>query len=252
MKRVLSVLLTVALFFTLQSVAGAEVKQVTLSDIDQILRDSGTPENIISGLDDELKQMIYENSGSSPELKFIEVQQEVVPQLFASGYSIPSSDLKIEVLAFSVGSGKADIYPIYEWLKPVKPKGKDYFGYSTHSDFSVVANTRSNLIWYKLNSGDNWTSAGAATYTGSSLTGYEHSGSSLGTPDFPIYIKGNFSFRVDIDKTNPVKKIAISYVHDTSSGGTFGYSIGYGPAYISVTPSSSNVGYNTNVYNLVF
>lgn len=168
--------------------------------------------------------------------------------LSSSGYEIPTSDLAINVVAFEVSGNKVDIYPSYEWKKPVEPKGKDYFGYSTHSDYSVVPGERSNLIWYKLNAGDSWTSAGPATYTGTNLTGYEHKGSSLGTPDFPIYIKGNFYFRVDIDETNPVNKMAISYVHDTSSGGSYSYGIGYGPASISVTPSSSNVGYNTNAY----
>ena len=96
---------------------------------------------------------------------------------------------------------------------------------------------------------DAWGDPDEATYTGSSLTGYEHQGSDLGTPDFKIYIKGNFYYRVDIDSSSPVKKIVLAYVHDTSWGG-YSYSVGYGPFSISVTPSSNSVGYQNNVYNL--
>lgn len=39
-------------------------------------------------------------------------------------------------------TNQVDIYPSYEWKVPVKPKGKDYFGYSTHSDYSVVPNEK--------------------------------------------------------------------------------------------------------------
>ncbi|MGN7762404.1 hypothetical protein [Paenibacillus sp. 22594] len=252
MKRIASLVMVLVLCISMQSAVMASSSNVNIQDIDQILRDSGTPDNVIKGMDEDLKRLIYENSGSSPELKYVEVEKEAPKGigLFSSGYSIPSSDLKIEVFAFKVGSTQVDIYPTYEWLTPTKPKGKDYFGYSTHSDYSVVPGNRSNGIWSKLNAGDSWQNSGSATYTSSSLTGYEHTGSSLGTPDFPIYIKGSFHFRSDIDTTSPVNKIAISYVHDTSSGGTFGYSIGYGPAYISITPSSSNVGYSSNVYYL--
>lgn len=103
-------------------------------------------------------------------------------------------------------------------------------------------------MYYKLHASDSWQSDSSATHTGSSLTGYQHTGDSLGTPDFPIYIKGHFYFKVDVDDPTPVNKMSMTYVHDTSYGSSFCYSIAYGPASIGVVPSDTNVGYNTATY----
>ncbi|WP_068615806.1 hypothetical protein [Paenibacillus tuaregi] len=255
MKIKSKIFLTIVMLFTLiPAGAFASENDVTATkDFDQILLKNGTPLEIVKEMDNDLKQMIYQNSGTDFTYVNVTEDESTVRPFASSGYEIPKSDLNISVVAFKVsGQSKVDIYPSYEWKKAVKPRGKDYFGYSTHDSFSVVPNKRSNLIHYKLNASDNWTTGDPATYTSSSLTGYEHKGSTLGTPDFPIYIKGNFYFQADIDGSSPVKKIAISYVHDTSSGGSYSYGIGFGPASISVTPNSSNVGYNTNVYTLSY
>lgn len=75
----------------------------------------------------------------------------------------------------------------------------------------------------------------------------------MGTPGAKLYFRGNFHYKVDIDLSSPVKKIALAYVHDTSSGGNYSYGITYGPASISVTPSgSTNIGYQNGVFNLIY
>lgn len=256
MKKLLSIMLAFVMVCSLTvCVSANEVSEITIEEIDALLREANTPESEIEAMEDELKRMIYENTLSQGEVEYVAVEKEEVAENMArsiNGYAISESDLRLSVTAFKVsGAEQVEIYPSYEWLVPVKPKGKDYFGYSTHSCYSAVAGARSNLIWYKLDEDDAWTSSGSATYTGSSLTGYEHQGSSLGTPDFEIYIKGNFYYKVDIDST-PVKKITLGYVHDTSWGGSYSYTVGYGPFTINVAPSSSNVGYLNNNFNLVY
>ena len=49
-----------------------------------------------------------------------------------------------------------------------------------------------------------------------------------------------------------IKKIAIAYVHDTSTSSSFSYGVSYGVASIGVTPSSSNVGYLNNIFSFIF
>ena len=249
-KIMVSMILAVAITVSMAAfTASAKAENVSIETIDELLREANTPENKIATMDDELKRFIYENSLSQNKVEYIDVTQE--PSTVArSGYTISTSDLKLSVSAFKVyGADQVDVYPSYEWLVPTKPNGKDYFGYSIHDSYSAVAGKRSNLIWSKMDKDDAWGDPDEATYTGSSLTGYEHQGSDLGTPDFKIYIKGNFYYRVDIDSSSPVKKIVLAYVHDTSWGG-YSYSVGYGPFSISVTPSSNSVGYQNNVYNL--
>ena len=256
MKKTISLIVAACMLmgitvFAEESQTPADSK-ISIEVIDNLLREVNTPESQIQLMDDELKMSVYENSLSKGVVQYVDVsQEECAEPLRASGYAIPTSQLKLSVTAFKVqGKQKVDIYPSYEWLVPVKPKGKDYFGYSTHGSFSAVAGERSNVIYAKLEKNDPWASSGSATYTGTSLTGYQHSGSSLGTPDFSIYLKGHFYYQVDIDSTSPVKKIVLAYVHDTSLGSGLSYGIGYGPLSISITPNSSNVGYQNNIYNL--
>lgn len=224
----------------------------TISEIDEILIKANTPKEVVEKLDDELKKMIYLNSGE--DIEYIEAKKEVtekdVSLVKSSGYEIPESDLEISVVAYKNGTDQIDIYPSYKWKTPVRPKGKDYFGYSTHGDYSVVPGKRSNLLWVRRYTTQSWENAGSMSYTSSSMTGYEHQGSSLGNAGFDFYIKGNAYFRADIDDARPVNKIAIAYVHDTSSTSSFCYSISYGVASIGVVPSSTNVGYRNDVYYL--
>lgn len=253
MKKFLSVLLVMAIVLSMSSNAFANsTEDVTIDYIDQLLRAANTPEEQIEAMDDDLKRLIYENSLSNNDVEYIDVTKEQTADSMArSGDQISESDLVLRVTAYKVsGQDQVDIYPYYQWLTPVRPKGKDCFSYLTHSSYSIVQNKKSNAIYVKEQENHSWQHAGSATYTGISFTGYEHKGPSLGTPDIPIYIKGQFYFRVDIDVDNPVKKIILAYVHDTSSGGNVSYGISYGGLSISVTPSSNNVSYLNNVFVL--
>lgn len=227
----------------------------SIEEIDDLLREANMPESEITEMDDELKRFIYENTFSEAKAEYIKVEKDESSgiSLISTGYAISENELKLSVTAFKVeGAEQVDIYPSYEWLVPTKPNGKDWFGYSTHESYSVVPSERSNLIWYKWEKEDNWTNDGPATYTGVGMTGYQHFGDSLGTPDFPIYLRGNFYYRVDIDVDDPVKKIALAYVHDTSGGDNVSYSVGYGPLSIDIVPSSDDVGYLNNAFYLVY
>lgn len=252
-KKIISALLVAAIVIVMSfNVFAYGIEEVTIDYIDHLLREANTPESQIEAMDDALKRTIYENSLCKADVEYIEVTREQTAGSMAkSVHDISESDLELSVVAYKEsGENQVAIYPSYEWLTPIEPNGKDYFSYSTHSSFSVVPGERSNSIYAKLHSDDPWEYAGSADYTGTSVTGYEHFGDSLGTPDFPIYIKGHFYFKVDIDVANPVNKIVIAYVHDTSWGSNVSYSVGYGPLSISVTPSSNNVSYLNNAFTL--
>lgn len=256
MKKRISLLLLICLVTTIISgeellasntldSSNVNVELMTSEQIDAFFEKANVPEQKIEELDDELKKFIISNSGTN--IEYVEVIREEIVAPRANGYTISTTELSLSVVVFKSGN-QLEIYPTYEWLTPTKPKGKDYFGYAVSSSYSAVPNERSNRIWYKLDVDDAWTVSGSATYTGSSIYGYEHSGSSLGSPDFKLYLKGCFYYKVDIDSSNPVKKIAMSYVHDKSWFSSVSYGVSYGPASISITPSSSNVGYQNGVF----
>ena len=258
MKKLIILMLALMLFLSNGICVFAKEENIMarkawIKKIDKVLENANVPESVIREMDDEFKEFIYENSGAN--IEYVKVKKATGGKenlLRSGGYEISESDLELKVVAFKVGNKQVDIYPSYEWKKAVKPRGKDYFGYSTHPDFSAVPKQRSNKAWYRLLESHAWESQSSLAYTGSHLTGYEHKGGTLGTPDFPIYIKCYAFFRADIDKINPVKKIEIAYVHDTTWGSNFGYSVGYGPASISITPSGGDVGYMNGIYNLEF
>lgn len=248
LKSVVSIVFS--LLILLPTIAYAQ--STSPKHFDEFLLNAGTPQNVIDEMDPELKQLIYETS-SKEAITYVETGIDpTIPQTYADGYEISSSDLAMDVTAYKTSSGKLNIYPSYEWKIPVRPKGKDYFGYSTHSDYSVVPNERSNKVYYKLDKNDSWKSQSSLSYTGTEMTGYQHKGSSLGSPDSKMYIKANCYYQVDIDSSNPVNKIVLAYVHDTSAGGSLSYGISYQALGISITPSSSNVGYLNNVYYLEY
>lgn len=223
---------------------------MTEEQLDEVLEAAEVPETELEEMDVELKRFIIENSGTN--IEYVETVREEDATLRSGEYTIPDNELKIDVYAFRSGN-ILSIYPLYEWLKPVKPVGKDYFGYSTSSSYSAIANERSNMIWTKFSASDDWGEGGTATYTASSLYGYQHRGSSLGRPDVKMYIKGNFHYKVDINASNPIKKIVLAYAHDTTAGASYSYGITYNAASITVTPDENKtVGHKNGVFNLVY
>lgn len=264
MRRLSSVILVTIMIFCVSACSICENANVTtdlpaastisIEEIDALLRVANTPETEINAMSDELKLMIYENTLSQTEAEYVPVVKEAsTGDLIGDMYIIPESELQLSVSAFKLANvEQIDIYPCYEWLIPVQPKGKDWFGYSTHNSYSCVSGKRSNLIWYKRNKDVTWTRSEEADYTGSSMTGYQHYDSGLGTPDSELHLKGVFYYRVDIDSSSPIKRITLGYVHDTSSGSNPSYSVGYGPFSISITSNSSNVRYQNENFDLVY
>ena len=251
MKQIVKLTLMLVMCFSFITIVNAnEVNgEISIQEIDQILIEANTPQSVIDKLDDEMKKFIYSNSGE--DIEYIETTKEASDgiNMRASGYQISSNDLELSVLAFKV-QGQIDIYPSYEWKKTVKPNGKDYFAYSVTDSYSVVPGKRSNQAWYRNRTNQAWQEGATMAYTRSQFTGYEHQGITLGKPAGACYIRGNAYMRVDIDRSNPVKKIAIAYVHDTSTSSSFSYGVSYGVASIGVTPSSSNVGYLNKIFSL--
>ena len=255
MKQKISLLLILCLLATLfvdqKALARTgNLENLTEAQLDTILQNAKVPDEKLEDMDIELKRFIIETSGT--DMEYVETVREDTVKTRAGEYEIPTSQLKLEVYAFRSGN-ILSIYPLYEWLVPIKPKGKDFFGYATSNSYSVRPGERSNIIWTKFINDTDWDDNGPATYTASSLYGYQHRGSTLGTPDAKLYFRGNFHYKVDIDSSNPIKKIALAYVHDTSSGGNYSYGISYGPASISITPTSTtNVGHQNGVFNLIY
>lgn len=95
-------------------------RKAWIKKIDKVLENANVPESVIREMDDEFKEFIYENSGANIEyVKVKKVTGGKENLLRSGGYEISESDLELKVVAFKVGNKQVDIYPSYEWKKPL-------------------------------------------------------------------------------------------------------------------------------------
>lgn len=259
-KRITSFVLTVFMLTCFTTSINAE--NITESELNDYLLLTGITSEELDATPYEQKVLICNTLFFDESAQYVDsslVSSEGIIKAENSGTNIvplgaiPTSDLSLSVTCW-LSNGRLLVYPTYEWKVPVKPRGKDFFGYSSSDSYSAVPRRRSNLAYIKddFYTNGKWVADSSLDYTASALTGYQHQGGSLGTPDRAMYFKAHCFYELDIDSSNPVKKIVLSYVHDKSWGGSFSYGISYGPISISVTPYSSSVDYQNNVYYLSY
>ena len=133
-----------------------------------------------------------------------------------------------------------DIYPTYESSSPIEPKGHDAFGFAVGQGMSMEPDSFSGIIYYKeAVSGSSWVGDEALSSSDETISGYIVKGKQLGTPDYPLYLKGCCYCRAAVDSSDATKKIELRYVYDRS--GTVSYTIGLTIGHVSVAINSSAV-----------
>lgn len=111
-KRLICILLSLTICMAMQFPVLAQ-ERASINDIDKVLLYSGTPLEKLDQMDEELKRMIYEISGT--DIAYVEMNEMDMPIMLGSnGYNISDSDLKISVSAYKSSNGQVSIYPSYE------------------------------------------------------------------------------------------------------------------------------------------
>lgn len=259
MKKLISIVTTISILIGVFS--QTPINALSQEDLyNKFLEETGMPIEEIMAMDEAEKEIVYNTLAKDESIKYVnssllstegKIKAETDEVSVVPYGMISSSDLEISVKCWMNGD-KLKIYPSYEWKKPIKPKGKDSFAYTTTNSYSIVPNVRSNNVFWKddWQTYGKWLKMGTLDYSSVGLSGYTHQGQSLGNFYNSAYVKAYCHYAVDIDSSNPVNKIFISYVHDTSGSGNLSYGISLGPLSISITPYNSSVQYMTQAYYL--
>lgn len=204
----------------------------SIEEINHILLRSGMSQVELNEMDDETKQFIIENSGTDLEY----VPLSATPQITRAG----TAPVSITCPSFKVmanGEYVYDIYPIYESIGKIEPKGNDSFAFTVGDGLGVVNDHVGGMVYYREESDDAWQSM-ELSVSNTSLYGHSFYGPQLGTPDFPIYIKANCFFRAKAYSSEPDLRVNVKYVHDTS--GSVGYTIGLTAYGVNVSLASES------------
>ena len=100
----LSVILTLVMIFCVPvHAAENNVSDVTIQEIDSLLREANAPESMIETMGYELKRMIYNNTLSKEDVEYINVKEELTAGNMARAeYNLSDDELKLSVIAFKV------------------------------------------------------------------------------------------------------------------------------------------------------
>lgn len=103
-EEMLSVILTLVMIFCVPvHAAENNVSDVTIQEIDSLLREANAPESMIETMGYELKRMIYNNTLSKEDVEYINVKEELTAGNMARAeYNLSDDELKLSVIAFKV------------------------------------------------------------------------------------------------------------------------------------------------------
>ena len=221
-------ILLVALALTLTGSVFANEDDCKLTSR-ELLQKTGMDEATLSEMDDELMDYISENLCS---------QVEDIDDVTWIPTSVELSDTRMEGsrntqlltnISFSAYAYKSGsviyIYPTYEFTDMKRPRGNDSFAFQLGN--AMAPYSFGGKMWYKLNAGDSWQSNpnDILTPNFTPLDGAVYSGNQLGTPDFPLYLRG-VTYCYCSAGAGSDKRIAITYMYNPSILG-FSYSFSY-------------------------
>lgn len=247
MKRIQTIcnlLLAVIVFISNSRVVFAN----SCSEYDYFLASAGVPQNIICCISEEQKMVICQTLGEDAVFEgydtqtFVETNGSVVnggAQMFSA--NIPSSELTISVLGFSInynGQPCYAIYPSFVW-NTISKLSNDSFAMAMYDGWEAIPNCNNLEVYLKNSQGTSvqHTSVSAAV---SASSGYSYIiPGSVGNMD-GLY-EGHAYLYAKKTNASATHAISLNYVDDTSRFMNVSYGINIGPASISVTSTDSNL-----------
>lgn len=202
---------------------------------DDFLRALGMDEEKIQSLDEDIKAFIVSDLKESEDwsdCKYLngEFEEEVMMRA-----TEVLTGIEFSVATFKV-TGEVKVYPTYEFTDKKKPAGNDCFSVQLGNALEMMEGT--GKMWYYDDiSTNSWIEGGNMVTNALTLSSAEYSGSQLGTPDYPMKIKGCAVIRAQIGSGTD-KRVALSYLYNPKN---IAYSVsapllgGFGVSYSSTT-----------------
>lgn len=168
-------------------------------------------EEKIQRLDDDIKAYIVSDLKESENLsdcKYLSDESEEEAIMRASEVL---TGIQFSVATFKV-TGGVNIYPTYEFTDKKKPVGNDSFSIQI-GDALDMMECGGKMWYYDDVSTNSWIAGGNMVANALTLSAAEYSGSQLGTPDYPMKIKGCAVIRTKIG-SGTGKRVALSYLYN--------------------------------------
>lgn len=216
---------------------------------DEILRASGMPQDEIDALDNDIKKFIVndlKNNANLSDLKYIDISDSLSPSVSKEIRPLVNQvfyDIKFYVSAFKSGD-VIYIYPTYEFTEDHQPKGKDSFSFQLGD--AMRPYEYGGQIWYKDYTMSDWALGGSLVANNQGFNGAEYSGAQLGSPDWPMKMKGCAYCHAQVG-TGSDKRIIMCYMHNPKGEP---YSISFSVRGLGITYNSSATIY-TNASTFV-
>lgn len=263
--KTLVVMLVCSLAFS--GLTFAEDSKYSEAELNQILLDSGMPQDVLNSLDFNEKSLIVTESGedlkykgssqsayrvnaTTGELELLSTDSRVSP------YSISSADLTFGIQHFSVsinGVAMDEIYASFEWKNPPadSPTGiqKDSIAIAVPEGWEIQSGRYAGAIqrWETYANGSRWssvTSSGVGNSgnpSGYSLYGasWDFSGDFASTW-FSKY-KGTVKLTMKKKSSSAVNRVVAKYIQaKNNTWGNYSVSVAWGPLSVTFTPKAGS------------
>ena len=248
MKRFMKRMITSLICFILFANGSILNVSASASDIsaDEFLLLTGMSRKEINQLDPEIKEFMVSDmkrSADTSDLSYIDSDPEIVFR--------PMVNQVLTGIVFSapsfISSSTIYIYPTYEFTTPKEPDGEDSFSFQLGD--AMRPYEYGGQVWYKDSGMSSWAVGDSMTANTQGFNGAEYSGSQLGTPDWPLLIKGCAYCHADVG-TGTDKRIVLSYMYNPNSNS---YSISFSAYGLGISYSSSNTIYtNASTIRLTY
>jgi hypothetical protein len=257
MRRFSLLLMSIALMFSALPSAGAESaeRNYTESELNQILINSGVPDNQLDKMIYDDKLFIVTNSGEDITYKGSELENEGDSASIMA--TIPNSEITLDMQYFETyvnGSKVLDIYPTFEWKTSYRPKNNT-LGVAVPSGWQIVSgqNSCQTHRQWTLSSGQPWElnnnqqcggSPSTESVSGMAWTNFDD-------PKIGIYnyrYKGTMFFRAKRASGTAVRMVG-NYVKDTTSNSNALYTVTLNWGLVGVSVAGNTGGIDTKGFS---
>lgn len=272
-RKIISIMAILSLVISMNTglvLANSEnTKNYSESNLNDILLNSGMPQNLLDTLDNDQKTFIIENSGEN--LEFVAYSTDELATNPVTGeiekvseikevqpHYIPSTELKLTMLNFNIESNGiplVEVYSNFEWLRnpKISPDGiyKDHIGIAVPEGWEIQSNKyagTAQVYDYSLANGWHWSSPksswvgnnGNPSHFGGLYGAAWEFNSDAGFPG--LKYKGMVKLSMK-KKDNKALHRAVSYYNEAKNDWTSSYSVSlqFGPASISFTPNKGSL-----------
>ena len=219
----------------------------TSNPVDEFLLSTGMPEEILSSISEQQKNIIFSTLHEGAVYKSFETLTFPSDNTENNNGIMPidgtlDTELTLSVMAFEDSNNLYAIYPSFIWNESVKVKN-DVFGMCLYPGWEVVPQENNLKIWNRNTSGDLVNSADIIA-SDSCSSGYAY----IVPYDVGVntlYYEGYAYLYARKTRSSATHAISLKYADDMSSDGSVSFSINLGVASVGISSNSNNVRYKS-------